>query len=362
MGALRDRLAYEARLAGREDEARLHEQRAEQARAQARALGFVPRVVVPPPSPPVPAATTRTPPPEFRPVGPDPSIWNYHRFQPHPFLRRNTYLAWMQQPRFEGAMTHPTGRFVLRTSLDFAAADFSESADGGGPSNYNGRLLEQTVQLDYGLSDWLQVGGRLVSGQLRSANSDRMTLYQDGAQIIHRGDRGWNVESLTLRLKGAYPVQSDLHIGGLAELKIPLFASSRDYLTGRQVDLGISGQLSYYFQHPSSGDFATHLQAGVVFPIGDPRLFRNGEDGTPFLFFAAGLAWAPHDYFSVGVQVEGQTSPWNELDVLESPAITFSGFTKVQINRNIYLDFGAGFGLTDLSADFQGSLGLTFSY
>lgn len=285
-----------------------------------------------------------------------PSLWDFFNLAPFPSMRNNSWFALLGIPPMEQAATLPMSEWAIRASVDFSSTDWTETKEGG-TSRYNGRLTEENVQFDYGVTPFWQAGFRFTTGELVAASAARVVVFESGAQLVHRGERAFDVESLVLRSKIHYDFLSFMECGILNEVKLPL-DNRHDLLTADSIDFGTSLLASRRW-----GPFAFHVNLGAVFPLGDAGdIFRSSEKLDPFFTYGLTAEMLVNDRFTLGLQVEGNTGAFGEISNLDDAPADMLLFGRVEINPALYADFAVGTGFTDLSSDFTGSIGITWSY
>lgn len=282
-------------------------------------------------------------------------LWEYYRYQPYPTTRNNGFHGLIHVPPMEGAATLPEYVSAYRFSIDFDSSNIKET-DEGGTTRFNGRHHSEIFQFDYGSNSFVQTGFRVTAGELRASSGTRSTVFESGTQIVRRGARDYNLESLILRAKVHHDFLTFMETGFLLEVKFPLDARF-DLLTADTIDVGLTLLATRHW-----GPLAFHVNVGGVAPFGNfEDIFRTFDGVQPFVTYGAGLVYSPGG-FSLGLQFEGNTSPFEEISVLQDAVGQVVAHGSFEINENFYAHAAAGFGAGDLSADTYISAGFTFAY
>lgn len=282
-------------------------------------------------------------------------LWEYYRYQPYPATRNNGFHSLIHYPPMEGAAVLPQYATAFRSSIDFDSSNIKE-VDEGGTTRFNGRHHSEITQVDYGLDSMVQVGFRLTGGETRASSGTRSTVFESGTQIVRRGARDYNFESIILRTKVHHDFLTFMETGLLFEVKFPLDARF-DLLTADTIDVGMTLLMTRHW-----GPLAFHLNIGGVAPFGNfEDIFRTFDGARPVLTYGAGLVYSPGS-FSVGLQIEGNTSPFDEISVLQESVGQVIAHGSFEINENFYAHLAGGAGIGDLSADAYVSGGFTFAY
>lgn len=284
------------------------------------------------------------------------SLWDFFNMAPYPSMRNNSWFSLVNIPAMEQAATLPMSAWAIRVSVDFSSSDWRATREGGA-SRFNGSLTQENVQFDFGVTPEWQAGFRFTTGELEASSAARLVVFEDGGQQVRRGERGFNVESLVIRSKYHYDFLSFMECGLLAELKLPL-DSRHDLLTADTFDVGLSLLASY-----RDGPFAYHVNVGGVFPLGTAHdIFRANDKLDPFFTYGFAADIMVNDRFVLGLQLEGNTGTFGQISNLDDTPAVLLLYGRVEINPEIYFDFSAGAGFTDLSSDFTGSVGITWAH
>jgi len=281
-------------------------------------------------------------------------LWPMYELAPLASTRGNVWNGLLEAPPFEDAHTIKGGTWNARGRLELSQGSFSDDG-GGGPSVWDASLAEESLQVDYGVGDEFQAGLRLVLSQLLENNSKPITLFENSTQIVPTEHRHWFPSEIVLRGKYAHEF-GRFSLGALLEAKIPV-ASSDDLTTSGTFDVALAGLMTYR-AHP----WAFHVNLGFVLPMGSSGLFNPDEDPNPFITFSVGGALEVSERFAVIAQLEGNTSGWTDIAVLDLMAFTAMGGIRWKVGDAVFLTAGVQAGFTELSADmgFFGSLETVF--
>ena len=259
----------------------------------------------------------------------------------------------MNTPALESASVLPRERHELGLVFDLATTDFSDGS-GVTTSTWHTAMTTVNLEYDYGLTDQIQIGGRLSFGELAEVDDD-IVVFDGTNQIIPPGERNLGLGSLILRGKWVTPTDfADL--GVLAEFKIP-FADEDDYLTSQTFDVGVSGLLSKTWD-----SWTVHLNLGFVFPFGDADLFTSGDDLDPYFHGGAAVSVQVLDPLALIAQLEFNTSAFGDISVLDAPVTVLSFGGRYRLSETLFLSGALGFGLSDESGDLILSGGLDYYF
>ena len=328
-----------------------------------------------PPPPPPPAERAATPPPAARPQEPvpdetprferrrtvyeaprrrrrvsDAALWETFALAPYSGPRHYGWHSLVNTPPLEGASVVPREMHHLRFMIDWAATDVFDNSQGGA-SNWDTQALTEHIEYNYGLTDRIQLGGRLSLGELLEGQDDVLTVFDGGQQIVPTGSRGFGLESLVLRGKWATPT-SFADLGVLAEFKIPL-GDEADFLTSQTFDIGVSGLLTKRWDR-----WSVHVNAGMVFPFGDVDLFTQDPDADPYFHAGAAVSFLALDVLSLFGQIEFNTSAFGDVALFDEPVSVVSGGGRYRIAERVYFGGAIGLGLSDESGAYSISGGL----
>lgn len=148
-----------------------------------------------------------------------------------------------------------------------------------------------------------------------------------------------------LRLADAESLGADLALA--ASLKIP-FGRDRDLTHAGTTDLALAVLAGL-----PAGAFTFHAQLGGTLPFGEQTLFVEEEDAeiSPFVFAGAGVTWRAGHAFSIGLQLEANTTAFGDVDFLDRhPASAVLGTRALWGPFVLEMGVGAGF---DWSSSYQ---------
>lgn len=283
------------------------------------------------------------------------ALWDLYGLGPYPSSRNHGFHGLVNVPPLESAMTLPEFSFAFDTRYHYDSADLSDSSEGG-LSSFDSERGILSSQFDYGLTPAIQLGLRTSAGEVNAGSRGRSTLFDDGTQLLRRGTRDLSIESAVFRLKSHYDVSEFLETGLLMEVKIPLDGRF-DLLTADSIDVGLSALASRRW-----GPVVLHANLGGVFPIGEAEdIFRANDELQPAVTGGVAAVW-DLGRVSLGLQAEGNTSPFAEIDLLKDPVGQVLLFGTFELNRNVYVSAAGGVGIGEFSSDFTGSVGITFAY
>lgn len=280
--------------------------------------------------------------------------WLYFALAPHSGPRHYGWHGLFRTPPLEEALGLSRGTVHVRLGADLAQADWSSDEEGG-PSRFQTGYLSQSLEVDYALAGQFLVGLRLSAGELGEGDDQPVRLFDGGQQIVPSGDRGFGVESVVARAKYVFSF-GFLDLGFLGEVKFPL-AGEEDLLTAQTIDVGFSLLATKRW-----GRFAWHINAGMVFPLGDPELFTQADEADPYAHGGAGVSWLPWTGLALFAQLEFNTSPFAEAALLDGNAVVATFGARTRVSGNVFVTGAAGFGLTEDSGDLvlSTSVGVTF--
>lgn len=280
--------------------------------------------------------------------------WPFYEMNPLKTSRNAGFNSLLGIPALEEALGIPAETWDARLWIEVQSTDWSD--DDGGPNLYKADFHEEAFEFNYGITDQIMAGIRLTIGELMQNGSDPIRIFEGGAQIVPTGDRGFTFGEIVLR--GKYVMEASFaNLGVLAEIKIPM-AGDEDLLTSNTIDLAFMGLITKRF----SEKFVIHLNAGIVLPVGSADLFEPEEDPNAFIAFGAAGVLKLSERLVALVQLEGNTAPWADISVLDEFSLRVVGGGRFKLTDTIYLQGGAGFGISELSGGlmFTGSINLTF--
>ncbi len=132
-------------------------------------------------------------------------------------------------------------------------------------------------------------------------------------------------------------------------VKLPGFRRA-DLTNSNTLDVAVTGLLTLGL----APGLALHVNGGVVAPFGQQWLFEEEAfDVDVLLQGAAGVTWAVTDWLALGASLEGATSPWEDVPVLDRPAISAVGGARLLLGR-FTVEVGGGAGLGSGGAEWIG--------
>ncbi|MBI2933736.1 MAG: hypothetical protein HYY16_18995 [Planctomycetes bacterium] len=291
---------------------------------------------------------TRLEPPVRRRSRDEIDAWPYFAVAPYRHLRAGAWQSLMGTPPFEEALVMPQGFWRARGWMELLTADFTD-VGGGGTSRWFTSSHQEVFEVDYSLTDTLMTGLRISAGELFEEEGQLLRVFQDGRQIVRSAQRDVDLDTLTARAK--YAADWGLCDAGiLVEVKIPL-ADESSMLSAQTIDFGVVGLVT-----KQMGSVTLHGNLGLVIPTGDPEVFQTGYDEVnSYLTGAVGLAWAMSDWLNLGVQLEGNSSAFLDIAVLDEPVLTMTGRGHIRLTDRMFLAGSLGRGVTELSGDWTAS-------
>jgi len=282
----------------------------------------------------------------------EPTLWDRFAFRPYPSTRNGAVHNLVHLPPPEEASVLPAGTWHFQAMADFTLAKFEEEAQGG-TTEWKVAHLGALAELDYAILSWLEVGARLAVGELFSAGAD-VVVFEKGFQIVPPGVRSLNLEWVAPRVKAAVPTPI-VDLGFLVEFKIPV-ASEEDLLTAKTFDLALGALLS----RKIGDDFAIHAGGGFILPIAETETFFDNtnlstlpatNEVATVIHYSAGLVWRPLEILSFGLQAEGNTAVFKNIQVLDKSQLALTLFGRLRMAGDAFGALAVGTGFGDLSAD-----------
>jgi len=280
--------------------------------------------------------------------------WLYFALGPMRGGRNSLWHGLFNTPPLEEALALPVGAYHVRMGLDLVTADWASSEEGGS-SRWKAASITETFEYNYAPVRGVLLGLRLCAGELRQGDHDRVRVFEDGAQLVPDGERGFGAESVVFRAKYVLSL-GFMDMGAVGELKLPL-ADEEDLLTADTTDLGVS-----WIATKRWGSFALHLNAGMVFPFGNPSVLRGVDEADPFPHAGLAAAWMPLGGFSVFAQVEFNGSAFGDVTVWDEPAVSVQAGGRIRLSPTLFLSGAAGRGLDEDSGDFLASGGIDMTF
>ncbi len=284
------------------------------------------------------------------------TTWERFAYQPFRSSRNAAGHGLVHLPSFEQAITYPADTWHAEATLDITPVSLVS-----GSSHWEVTRLEGIFGVDYAPLDYLQVGLKIVTAELRERGSQPLILFENNSQIIPSGSRAPSVGSVIVRGKVAWEeLFMGMSVGALAEIKIPV-AAQENFLSSGTVDIALAGLFSMQF----SEDWAAHLNLGVVFPFGDANLFLDSDDISTLpstndlataVSVTAGGTYRVIPRFSVGAQLEYNSSPFQNVSAFDDPATLFILFGRLEMDHYAFFSLAMGTGFGDVGADFYLSI------
>jgi hypothetical protein len=286
---------------------------------------------------------------------------------PFPGPHSNFFHSALEIPPLESA--HVLDEDETQLQLRGTSASSTErSTEDGQPQEFDGRF-DQVLLTDvaWGLGDGLELGGRLeIAGW--AEEDDHFALLDAGGDPIVFGEqevlsgegaseRHLGLTDVVLHARQTLDSAPDAEWAGLVSLKIPS-ASKRDLSNAGTWDVNAGLQRSSV-----SGNRTLHANLGVGAPLGDQNLFVEEADVEldPWLYAGLGTNWLLRDDLSWGLQLEGNTGAFGDVEFLDrSPLTLLGGLRKAAGSWALELE--AGTGLNALSYEWLVGLGATRRY
>jgi hypothetical protein len=273
----------------------------------------------------------------------------------------------LEIPVLESAQTLGEGE----TQLQFRSA-MAESTDhgtvDGQPQRFDGRYDQWLVtDMSWGAVDGLEFGARAKIGgwaehidsfELLDANGDAIVFgEQEVISGLGASERHLGLSDIVLDARQTLESTPDAEWAGLVSLKIP-FASKRDLSNAGTYDFN-AGLL----RSSISGNRTLHANFGAGVPLGNQNLFVDEADVDldPWLYAGVGSNWLLREDLSWGLQLEGNTGAFGDVEFLEGSPLTLLGGVR-KAAGSWALELEAGTGLTGQSYDWLVGLGATRRY
>lgn len=222
------------------------------------------------------------------------------------------------------------------------------------------------LEVTHGLMPWLEIGMRVAYAGWDEHNDHFYFFGEDGKPLVRDEDqdiyglgpsgRDDDLSDAVLRAKARLYEAADrtetLSLG--CQVKLPL-GQPRNLVDAGTTDVGV-GLLSTTVLGP----FAVHVNAGGVLPLGEQNLFEEDADVELNAFLCGGIGvvyrWSPT--FALGVQLEGNTSAFRDVDYLDADPVTLLGGVR-KLLGDYLVEAGVGFGLVrEESYDYSWFLGV----
>lgn len=297
-------------------------------------------------------------------TGPPPdAVWR----APFAVPNNSFFHAALEVPPLQGAQLLEQDQTVLQLRSDHADSHQS-GTDDGVPQEFTGRFEEWAVlTLRRGLPDGWEGGLRVP---LSGWNEDRdvFSLVDAGGGALVEEEQGvldgtsaserhLGFGEVVLEARRTLPSDSPWTLAGQGVLKVPI-GRPRNLTNAGTWDLSLALLAS---RAPDAPDGATwHVNAGAGAPFGSQTLFVSGSpaDVVPFLFAGAGVLVPLGDATLLGVQLEGHTSAFRHVPLMDGTPVTLFAGLRTLAGPWI-LEAGLGTGLDDSAYDWSVHLGAT---
>jgi len=273
----------------------------------------------------------------------------------------------LEIPVLESAHTLGEGQTQLQLRGSSATSTDSGTADGQ-PQDFDGRFDEVLVtDMAWGAVDGLEFGARAtISGWAEHVDSFAL-LDADGSAIVTgeqelisglgASERHLGLSELVFDARQTLDSSPDAEWAGLISLKIPV-ASKRDLTNAGTYDFN-AGLL----RSSVSGNRTLHANLGAGVPLGEETLFVDEADVDlhPWIYAGVGSNWLLREDLSWGLQLEGNTGAFGDVEFLDGSPLTLLGGLR-KAAGSWALELEAGTGLTGQSYDWLVGLGATRRY
>lgn len=260
--------------------------------------------------------------------------------------------ATLEVPPLESAQPLPPGDLYACITTTHASSIKDQNIDG--VKSHFGGLFHEWGALDVsvGVISRLEIDARMVvSGWDEKA--DKLAILDEMGRSIVRYEaldyygigvsgRNSNISNAVIRAKTLlYSSESPTFDLALASsVKIPI-GRARNLTNAGTTDLNFF-LLGSLFLTPVT----FHVNAGIGVPLGKQNLFVEEAGVDLNHFFQAGVCanWQIKKDFSLGIQLEGNTTAFRDVAFLDYPAVTlFAGLRK--FFGNLFVEGGVGTGL-----------------
>ena len=285
------------------------------------------------------------------------TFWEHLAATPYRTGRNHSWNSLINIPGLEEARGFPAEYWRARFGMGITTVRFEDNSQGG-TTRWKADTLQETIEVDYAVTDTVLVGGRITTGEVFEIDNELITIFDNGTQIVPDGRRSFGIGSLVARGKYVGTDWDFADYGILVELKLPI-ADKASLLTSQSIDLALSALLT-----KALDDWILTANGGFVFPIGDADTFGDSKyDGLDPVFHAGVSLGRPlTEEITVAVQVEINTSPFGNIPVIGGSVAGFfaSGRYRVSEESAVYAILGRGFG--DLASDLMVSGGMDFAF
>jgi hypothetical protein len=265
--------------------------------------------------------------------------------------RLNFFHSSLEVPPLESPKTLPPGYFYIQISSNHAHSKKSKRINGI-KSEFDGLYHEWArADLSMGVFSWLDVAVSLaLTGW--DEDLDKFPIFDEMGRPIVRYEyldiygleatkRHDNLSEAVIRAKAHLLQKGDFDLALASSLKIP-FGRPRDLTNAGTYDVNIFLLGSYALNN----SLTLYANCGAGFPLGKQNLFEEVADVdlNPFFQGGIGVNWKVLKSLAVGVQLEGNTSAFQDVEFLDYPALTlFAGVRK--LFGRFYIEGGGGTGL-----------------
>jgi len=263
-------------------------------------------------------------------------------------------------PPLRAATTPPPWTLDVRLRTGLVHSAFTRSEDGV-RSRFDGLFIGH-ARLDLGLmvterielQAVLRVAGWDERRDVFRVAVDRTLVVEGEAQKAAIGKATGRHENLAQLQLGALVRwwESDDGLTAFATaigVKLPGFRRA-DLTSSGTGDVALTALLTVGL----APGLALHVNGGLVAPLGDQWLFEDPTlDVDPFVQGAVGFTWAVTDWLAVGASLEGASSPWRDVPVLDRPAASAVGGVRLLLGR-FSVEVGGGAGIGSGGADWIG--------
>jgi hypothetical protein len=264
--------------------------------------------------------------------------------------RLNFFHSSLEVPPLESPQTLPAGIFYAKISSSHALSKKNETING--IKNYfNGQYHEWgRLNVSAGMTSWLEIAASLAFTGW-DETMDNFPIYDKAGHPIVRYEyldiynlgatkRHDNFSEAVIRAKARLFDRGDLQFAFASSLKIP-FGRPRDLTNAGTYDLDVGFLGSYTFK-----PITLYANCGGGFPLGEQNLFVKEAhvDLNPFFYWGIGANWKISESFAASLQLEGNTTAFQEVKFLDYPALTLFGGLRKYFGP-LFIEAGAGGGL-----------------
>jgi hypothetical protein len=264
--------------------------------------------------------------------------------------RLNFFHSSLEIPPLESPKTLPPGIFLIQISSNHARSKKNKMINGT-QSSFNGLYHEWgRADISTGLFSWLDMA---ISLALTGWDEwlDKFPIFDEAGRPIVRYEyldiynleatkRHDNLSEAVIRAKAHFLQKGDFDLALASSLKIP-FGRPRDITNAGTYDVNVFLLGSY-----TLNSVTLHANCGAGFPLGKQNLFEDVADVdlNPFFHAGIGVNWKILKSLALDVQIEGNTSAFQDVEFLDYPALTiFAGVRK--FFGSFFIEGGGGTGL-----------------